>query len=375
MPLQGSLRDFGFVEVLQLISSQEKIGILRLNGDVGREVLVFDQGDIISAWDPRVTNRDPFREFLIRREVVPRESLRRVYKAEIRSPHSFAEILLRMKVVAHADIQDAFAEHIQERIDDLVLWERGSFEFIPQESVAPYAPGISLKAEGLLMEAVRRVDEGTGALVRPETVLRRIPDPESIEGERAALSTTADRLIAMLDGATTLGVLMREGGFARGEALSAATELIEKQYVEVCSGQGADDGVASTAPPVSLILGHATLLAAILFGSVFGFRWFAPPPDGYEPESPTGLVYSRLSGIRNDRSLVGLRVSLAMSHHMHGVYPIRLEQLVGDGLLGHDDLRALMERRLIYYSIDSGHGYRIESRDAAGIVRRPKSSR
>ena len=75
MPLQGNLKDFGVAEVMQLLASQEKTGILRLNGDPGRAGLVFESGQIASALDSQLSRQDPFREFLVRREIVPRDDL------------------------------------------------------------------------------------------------------------------------------------------------------------------------------------------------------------------------------------------------------------------------------------------------------------
>jgi hypothetical protein len=159
MAIQGSLRDLGIIEVLQLLAAQDKTGVLRLNGDQGRHALVFERGQVVSAWDPHVIARDPFREFLIRREIVPRDEMSRVLKAETSSPHSFAELVLRLRIVEHDEMLEAFVEHIQERIEEMLAWDRGSFEFFPQESVARYAPGLEVKTEGLLMEAARRADE------------------------------------------------------------------------------------------------------------------------------------------------------------------------------------------------------------------------
>lgn len=168
MPLQGNLRDFGVAEILQLLASQEKTGILRMNGDAGRIALVFDTGQIVSARDPHLSTRDPFREFLIRRELVPHGELPRVLKAEVTSPHSFAELLLRMRVVEHEEIQTAFADHIEEKIEEILGWARGTFEFVAQDSVAPYAPGVAVKTEGLLMEAARRADEASAGAAKAD---------------------------------------------------------------------------------------------------------------------------------------------------------------------------------------------------------------
>ncbi|MFN0151059.1 MAG: DUF4388 domain-containing protein [bacterium] len=393
MALQGSLSDFGFIEVMQLIASQEKTGILRVNGVSSREELVFEGGQVISAWDPRTSSRDPFRDFLLRREIVPRESLARVQKAEIRSPHSFAEILLRMRVLGHGELQDAFAEHIQEKIDELVAWKRGTFEFVPQENVVRYTTGIGLKPEGLLMEAVRRADESAGTLIRPETILVRTegssrgaptdiaaagPPSDTDTGAQRneqsgepLLSPAAAAILPLIDGKRSFAILTRDSGLDRVEAIVAAEELLENNCVAIYTKAAAVAAATSAAPSTTGVLLHTTALACILLLSVVGHRWFAAEPN-WKGENPVRDVALRIDQIEEERSLVAIRVALDFAHHRSGSYPEKLDSLVGDGLVTSDDLRFLRDRRLVYYTIEEGQGYRLEPGESASVVRRPK---
>lgn len=382
MALQGALSDFGFIEVMQLIASQEKTGILRVNGVRSREVLVFENGQVISAWDPRTTSRDPFRDFLLRREIVPRESLSRVQKAEIRSPHSFAEILLRMRVLSHGELQDAFAEHIQEKIDELVAWQRGTFEFLPQESVVRYTTEIGLKPEGLLMEAVRRADEGAGTRIRPDTILVRLPGaprPPSTADSAAArsdaeapiISPAAQSLLPLIDGKRSFAALMRETALERDEAIVAGEELLENNCVAIYTKELETEVARGAETKPSHVLLHTSALACVLLLSVIGHRWFAAEPS-WKGENPVRDVMMRIDQIAEERSLVAIRVALEFAHHRGGSYPEKLDTLVGDGLVTSDDLRFVRERRLVYYTIDGGQGYRIEPGESASVVRRPK---
>lgn len=384
MALQGNLSDFGFVEVLQLIASQEKTGTLRFSGERGRDVLVFEAGHVISAWDPRATNRDPFREFLMRREAVPRDQLSRVLKAEISSPHSFAEILLRMRIVSHADLQEAFADHIQEKVEELLHWKDGFFEFVPQESVVRYTAGISLKTEGLLMEAVRRLDEGAGTRVRPETVLVRERraiarggahgDAESAEGagdEKAMLSPAAETLLALVDGKRSFAALQRISGIDRSEAIVACEELLENGCVAIVDGRAGSEAAPTpaAAAPANVLL-HATILALVVTLSLIGHRWIAARPATHD--DPIAELATNIRQIEEERSMIGLRAALDFSRGAHGRYPDRLDALLLDGLLTTDDLQFLRERNVVYYTLEDGRGYRVEPGESSNVVRRPK---
>lgn len=387
MALQGSLTDFGFVEILQLIASQEKTGTLRLNGERGRDVLVFDAGHVISAWDPRATNRDPFREFLMRREMVPRDHLSRVLKAEISSPHSFAEILLRMRIVSHADLQEAFADHIQEKVEELLQWKEGFFEFVPQEKVVSYTTGISLKTEGLLMEAVRRLDEGAGTRVRPETVLvrerrakprgRAHSEAESADeaagasDEEMILSPAAHSILALVDGKKSFASIQRISGIDRSEAIVAVEELLENGCVAIVEGGAAHEPAAAPAAAPTSVFIHATILALLVTFSLIGHRWIAARPADTHDDPIVELATS-IRQIEEERSLIGLRAALDFSRGQHGRYPDRLDALLLDGLLTTDDLQFLHGRNIVYYTLDDGRAYRVEPGESSNVVRRPK---
>lgn len=307
MALQGNLRDLGLVEVLQLLSAQEKTGTLRVHSEAGRRALVIAGGRIVSAWDAHASARDPFREFLLRREVVPRDAVQRVLKAETTSPHSFADLVLRLRVVTSEDLREAFTEHIEEEVEALLGLRSGTFEFFPHESVAMYAPGLALDADALLMEAARRADEAAAA-----------PRPEEPP--------------------------------AREEAREPAR-------------------------PAARLLGHATALALVLAGSVFGFRLFEPRSGASGPVGPVGVVLERIEAARRDRGLVALRTSLEMFRNQRGRYPSELSELAAEGLMGREEVRALRSLQIFYAPLDGGRSYRLEAREDAEVVRRPTRRR
>jgi hypothetical protein len=324
-------------------------------------------GQIVSAWDPRVTNRDPFREFLLRRDFVPREALSRVLKTETRSPHSFAEILLRLRVLTHDELSEAFAEHIQEKIEELVSWTRGTFEFLPQDTVVRYTPQMSLKTEGLLMEAVRRNDEGAATRVRSESVLHRAP----METE-PMLSPAAEAMLALVDGRKSFAAITAACSIERQEAIVAAEELLENGCVTIGPGPvRAPEAAAPARASSAAVLAHAAILGAVLLGSVVGHRLIAERPAIYA-ENPVAEITTRVFQIQEERSLVALRVALDFSRHRNGRYPERLDALLEDGLLQASDIRFLRDRKLVYYTVDDGKGYRLEPNESASVVRRPK---
>lgn len=375
MPLQGSLKDFGVVELMQLLSTQEKTGVLRVHGESGRQSLLFEAGQIVSTWDPQATNRDPFREFLIRREMVPRDHLSRVLKAEVTSPHAFGEMLLRLRILTLDEVQEAFSDHVQEKVDDLLNWRSGSFEFTQQERVAPAAPAVMVRTEGLLMEAARRVDEIGGTRVQLGSILdRRTGKGPSAGGE--PMSPVAERLFALADGRATLIEIARQHQIAQGDALAAAAELIRGGHVALREPAPAEKGARPATAEGRTIpfFAHLLALCLVLGLSLLGFRLFVPRARTEPPTDPVHVLVSRLESIGRDRDLATLRAALEFFRHLHGRYPAQLEALLSDGMIGREALQTVSDLEFIYYPVEGGLGYRLENREESRIVRRAPAS-
>jgi hypothetical protein len=374
MPLQGSLKDFGVVELLQMLSSQEKTGCLRVHGEAGRQALVFETGKIVSTWDPQATNRDPFREFLLRREIVPREHVARVLKTEITTPHPFGEMLLRMRVLTHDEVQTAFSDHVQEKVDELFRWRGGSFEFIQQDTVAPCALEVAVQTEGLLMEAARRADEVGTTRVRLESVLdRRIGRVHASDHE--SLSDNAERLFRVIDGRSSIEDLAKRHEMIRGDAVIAAAELVRAGHASVLEATATlSAGAAEAAEPAAIpkvpAVAHAVGLVIVVGLALVASRWFAPAPRTEPPTNPVHALAARVESIGRDRDLAALRCALEFFRHQHRRYPAQLEALVSDGMIDRKALDTAAQLDLIYYTVDGGLGYRLESRDESKIVRR-----
>jgi hypothetical protein len=372
MPLQGSLKDFGIVELLQLLAAQEKTGTLRISGESGRQSLLFEAGQIVSTWDPQVSNRDPFREFLLRREIVPRDELARILKTEVTSPHSFGEMLLRLRALTPEEVQDAFTDHVQEKVDDLLRLRAGSFEFIQQERVAPCAPAVCVHTEGLLMEAARRVDEVGTTRVRMDSILDRRTGKDHEEGTAEPLSPSAERLFGLVDGRVPLSEIARRNKIPQGDALAAAAELIRGGHAalrEVIPPEEVERAVGARTLPAFV---HFLFMGIVLGLALLGFQAFAPRPLADPPTDPVQILASRVRSIARDRDLAALRAALEFFRQQHGRYPGQLEALVSDGMIDRAALQTVSDLEYIYYPVQGGIGYRLEDRKESKIVSRTK---
>jgi len=70
MSLEGSLKEFGLADILQLIYFQRKTGVLTLEGRMDRVRLLFYEGSIISAETRRKVEANRFGKLLLKKGLI-----------------------------------------------------------------------------------------------------------------------------------------------------------------------------------------------------------------------------------------------------------------------------------------------------------------
>jgi hypothetical protein len=180
MALCGTLDDFNFAEVLQLVNLARKTGTLTVRCGSQQAVLHLREGQAIDA------------------------------------------------VMGDKEGQQV--------IYQLLGWEQGQFEFT--RSQAAVRPTIHDRTENLIMEGVRRLDE-LHQLQREfphmGSVLRKTARAaEAFE----QLSQEECRLLTMVDAQRDVSAIMRESGIEPLKIASAISRFLELGLVEVWSQEG-----------------------------------------------------------------------------------------------------------------------------------------
>ncbi|MDP1759315.1 MAG: DUF4388 domain-containing protein, partial [Thermodesulfovibrionales bacterium] len=77
MSLEGSLKEFGLADILQLIYFQRKTGILTLEGRMDKVRLLFHEGSIVSAETRRKVEANRFGKLLLKKGLIKEEDLQK----------------------------------------------------------------------------------------------------------------------------------------------------------------------------------------------------------------------------------------------------------------------------------------------------------
>ena len=159
MALKGTLKDFGIAEILQLIGQQAKSGVLHLESRDDLIHIAIADGNVVRAESAGRKTRERLGNLLVRAEVITEEELAYALDAQRRSLRRLGDILVELGLVTKQDLRETTALQTTETVYRLFHWKSGTYEFEPgdvewdPETVTP------LRAESVLMEGFRQVDE------------------------------------------------------------------------------------------------------------------------------------------------------------------------------------------------------------------------
>jgi len=190
MALEGNLNSFGLSEILQLISVQQKTGMLTVQSEHGNGVMFFRDGQLVSTRDRRRRARDPFKDYVTRYGILGREALMRVSQIASQSKLDFVDIVASEGLLDETDLEKHWRKQLQESMHDVLTWEQCSYKFISNEEIVEGIKVLeSYSIEAMLMESMRRIDEFPQMLDQfPNdlTLISRLDPEPAKESEEAA---------------------------------------------------------------------------------------------------------------------------------------------------------------------------------------------
>ena len=232
--LQGRLADFTLEEILQLIALQQKTGLLTVDASYPM-FLAFDSGMLVAYRDRRRPGADPLEDFLKRYGFFEVASWEAVEFVQGNSDLDLTEILANEGMLSAETLEKVQFDAAQEDIFRGMQLRDGRYHFTPgTESLSGLKGRIRFKVDGLLMEAVRRIDEIGGlrdTFFSNDLTIRRT----DLEVEISQRSPSEQVLLKLLGRENALGVLVANGRMAEFDTLSYLNQLREDEIVSVQS--------------------------------------------------------------------------------------------------------------------------------------------
>jgi Domain of unknown function (DUF4388) len=349
MALEGELKDFNILEVIQLLGQQGKTGVLRVSG-LGKkggeaEIFLFE-GKITHATSSERTASDLLGERLAKTGVISPDDLRNALRSQKKSGRFLGEIVVDEKMVKQQVVLNALYAQIHELVYEVFRYEAGKFKFDPLSGEVSPKVSIQLPADEVMLNILRMVDEWPEIEKKAPAPTMILQKSGTLEEHGIELSDAHAAVYRLVNGTrsvqeiidmslvgkfTTLEILgslleggdIREAGIKRSVVPSKVPARVAPR-VEV-KRQGLTQRGYVVGFAISLIL-----LLVSLFPFKLAFLW-----TNHQGEGRSLKGYAE--GLRKERVEWGKKIFFLE----RGRYPESARELVGAGIVDDKDLQAV----------------------------------
>ncbi len=160
MALEGTLRDFSFADILQLISLQRKTGVLTLKHSDKLVTISFLDGCVVGSSTLNQHTEDRIGLILLKRGELTDQELDAALNRQEETLQRLGRILIDSRVVSLDVLRDALEQQILQIVYRVFRWSDGEYHF-SQEKTVDYDKDlmIPMAADSIIMEGARMTDE------------------------------------------------------------------------------------------------------------------------------------------------------------------------------------------------------------------------
>lgn len=356
--MKGTLKDFGIADILQLIGQQQKTGTLRLAARDAEVHISFKEGNIVRAESAFRKKKELIGTMLVRAEIITQQQLDQALDAQKRTLKRLGDVLVSSGAIGQERLRRMRQLQATETLYKLFSWKSGTYEFEQEEVEFDSEAMTSLRAEAVLMEGFRMVDEWP--LIRKripsyEMTFERIKDlppqvgagdlqsgDDGFASDFETLGTSERTLYELVSADRDVRKLIDVSCLGEFETCKGLCKLVNLQYLRPGSAVGrsrrhevgmplferAAGRIGRTLFTTAVIAALALLAARIDPGSVS--LGVAPNSQFADPAAQRFV-----SGAQMRR----IEAALQIYRLERGPLPDQLSALVEVGLLAREDLR------------------------------------
>jgi len=359
MALNGTLRDFGIADILQLIAQQQKTGTLHLESKDQEVHIGFQDGVIVQAESSTRRKKDLFGTMLVRAEIISELQLEEALETQKRTLQRLGDVLVSTGVITKERYRQMAQLQFNETLYRLFSWKSGTYAF--EQEAVHYDPAdvTPVRAESVLMEGFRMVDEWPvirKRIPRYDMVFERAKDlpsaPEPSDepaeerpprrGDFAHLGESERRVYALVTSARDVRKLIDLSCLGEFETCKALCNLVNLGFLKALPALGDPDPLqdeVSLLDRVRGTLGRIAVSTVVLAGLVLVAVSSNLNPWSLSASARAGFEDSAVQQAVAKAQVSRLEAALDVYRLEKGEYPPSLEALVDARLVSASDLR------------------------------------
>lgn len=207
--LQGTLESFQLPEILTFLSTARKTGTLVVESGMWKSSVFLDAGALVYATSSQASLR--LGELLLRKRKISSAQFAQIDALMQSDGGRFGQIAVQQGVLSEEQLRDFLKIQVSEILFDAFVWREGTFSFVDEMTLPPYAATIAVDLPNLIMEGARRIEEW-------EQCVRLLPDANAVfrvvstpESDKITLSLDEWKILFLINGQRTLDELAQEG--------------------------------------------------------------------------------------------------------------------------------------------------------------------
>ncbi len=255
MGLTGNLKTVSFPDVLQLLSTGKKTGILSVSSGSRRKEIAFREGNIIYATSVNA-NEDLLGNLLLKRGKISKKDLERAITLHKQTGRALGATLIDMNLFEKEEVAECLRMQIEEIVYNLFSWAEGEFSFAEGEAPKSVKTFVNLSTMNIIMEGTRRIDEWLEIqkVLPPNEMLLRVRLTPKTKAEEISLALDEFKILTFINGERTLPELIEASPIGEFPTCRALYKMIVAGLVEG-AGQAAKGTIGVDEDVEEVILG------------------------------------------------------------------------------------------------------------------------
>jgi hypothetical protein len=238
--LSGDLKTISLADLLQLISTSRKTGMLSISkargsvsGDIQKREIYFLKGNITYATSLG-SEDELLGKLILKKGKISKADLDKAVNLQKFSNKRLGTLLLEMGHLSREELMECLQYQIEEIIYNLFGWTSGEFFFL--EGKHPPADQIAtqINTMNMVMEGSRRMDEWNQIqkLMPPDNVVLRIVEDPKIKSSMLNLSLNDLRTLLLINGERTIPDILKLSPIGEFLTSKAIYDLLSSGLIE-----------------------------------------------------------------------------------------------------------------------------------------------
>ncbi|MGE0641424.1 MAG: DUF4388 domain-containing protein, partial [Thermoanaerobaculia bacterium] len=251
MALEGDLQVFLLPDILQVVSQQQKTGILTVQGEHDILAVSFLRGEIVAADALNQNFEEGLGEVLASQGLVRPDDFARISEGQRASGRRLADYLVEKSVLSREQLLEALRHLTYRLLLQVLRWRQGEFKFYSGDEVSYEDGFVPLTVPEVLMRSLGDLmGEGTlsGTLphgfvayervtsVQPIRVIGRDGPPPAEPGPEVWVSADEQLLLERIDGEQPAEAIAKATGIGEYRTLYGLFRLLQAGLVRPAAG-------------------------------------------------------------------------------------------------------------------------------------------